>query len=53
MLFDLFELLGKPEDYVCYWSNGELYIKPATGVLTPKTEPSCCTPWEERTMAQF
>jgi hypothetical protein len=31
MLFDLFALLGKPEDYVCYWSNGELYIKPATG----------------------
>ena len=28
MLFDLIQLLSQPEEYVCNWRDGELYIEP-------------------------
>ena len=28
MLFDLLQLLSQPEEYVCNWRDGELYIEP-------------------------
>ena len=29
MLFDLIDLLMRPEAYVCVWRDGELYVEPA------------------------
>jgi hypothetical protein len=28
MLFDIAEVFAEPQDYVCIWRDGELYIEP-------------------------
>ncbi|MES0403384.1 MAG: hypothetical protein ABUJ93_07750 [Hyphomicrobium sp.] len=38
MLFDLFDLLMRPDAYVCVWRDGELYIEPAAEISAATTE---------------
>ena len=33
MLFDLIQLLSRPEEYVCSWRGDELYIEPIATVV--------------------
>ena len=33
MLFDLIQLLSRPEEYVCSWRGGELYIEPVAATV--------------------
>jgi hypothetical protein len=41
MLFDLFDLLMRPDAYVCMWRDGELFVEPVpanSAVTTESTE---------------
>ncbi len=38
MLFDLFDLLMRPEEYVCVWRDGELYVEPIEQEVAASTE---------------
>jgi len=38
MLFDLFDLLMRPEAYVCVWRDGELYVEPVAEISAATTE---------------
>ncbi len=38
MLFDLIDLLMRPEAYVCMWRDGELYVEPIAQNVAPITE---------------
>jgi len=41
MLFDLIDLLMRPDAYVCVWRDGELFVEPVPitpAVITDKTE---------------
>jgi hypothetical protein len=38
MLFDLIDLLTRPEAYVCMWRDGELYVEPVGQDEAPTTE---------------
>jgi len=32
MLFNLIDLLTRPEEYVCVWRDGELYVEPVAAI---------------------
>lgn len=38
MLFDLFDLLMRPDAYVCVWRDGELYVEPVAPDVAATTE---------------
>ena len=38
MLFDLFDLLMRPDAYVCVWRDGELYVEPVAREAAVTTE---------------
>ena len=38
MLFDLIDLLMRPEAYVCTWRDGELYVEPIGQDVAPTTK---------------
>jgi len=43
MLFDLLDLLMRPEAYVCVWRDGELYVEPLTEIIAEAAESSAQT----------
>ena len=38
MLFSLIDVLTRPEEYVCAWRDGELYIEPVAVISGTDTE---------------
>lgn len=38
MLFDLIDLLMRPEAYVCVWRDGELFVEPILTTSTATTK---------------
>jgi hypothetical protein len=38
MLCSLIDLLKQPDDYVCVWRDGEIYIEPLAASLNTDTE---------------
>jgi hypothetical protein len=38
MLFNLFDLLTRPEEYVCVWRDCELYVKPVAATSATNIE---------------
>ena len=39
MLFNLTDILTRPEEYVCAWHDGELYVEPVP--VTPAATTEC------------
>jgi hypothetical protein len=37
MLFDLIDLLERPDAYVCAWRNGELFVDPVPAASSATT----------------
>lgn len=38
MLFNIIDLLMRPEAYVCMWRDGELYVEPIAQDVAPTIE---------------
>jgi hypothetical protein len=38
MLFNLIDLLKQPEEYVCGWRDGELYVEPVAATCVMNIE---------------
>ena len=38
MLFDLIDLLERPDAYVCAWRNGELFVEPISAASSAATD---------------
>jgi hypothetical protein len=38
MLFSLIDVLTRPEEYVCVWRDGELYVEPVPAIPAATTE---------------
>jgi len=38
MLFNLFDLLTRPEEYVCVWRDGQLYVEPVAATSATSIE---------------
>ncbi|MCK5711658.1 MAG: hypothetical protein KAI25_02985 [Hyphomicrobiaceae bacterium] len=38
MLFNLIDLLTRPEEYVCVWRDGELYVEPVAATSATNIE---------------